>query len=100
KMSEQMKWTWDWKWALVIVGGILLLLYLDFSPNALQGIKRLISQGSTVHPRRVKVTQAELMGKLDHALLYAAEVNERLLAYKGQFDCEDGQLLDTLFFEG
>jgi hypothetical protein len=92
---------WNWKWAAGLGGGFLLLLCLANNPGALRGVSGWARNlGGGGYPGREKVSRAELAGKLDKALLFATEVNERLIAYKAQFDCPDGQLLDSLFFDG
>jgi hypothetical protein len=92
---------WDWKWAAGLGGAFLLFLYLANNPGALKEVSGWARNlGSGGYPGREKVSRAELAGKLDKALLFATEVNERLSAYKAQFDCPDGQLLDSLFFDG
>jgi hypothetical protein len=99
KVTDLMKW--NWKWAVGLGGAVLLVLYLSNNPGALKGISRWMSNpGGGGYPGRERVSRAELAGKLDKALLFATEVNDRLSAYKAQFDCPDGQLLDSLFFDG
>ena len=93
--------TWNWKWAAGLGAAALLLLCLFNNPGALKGVSRWLGgPGGSSYPGREKVSRAELAGKLDKALLFATEVNDRLSAYKAQFDCPDGQLLDSLFFDG
>jgi hypothetical protein len=91
----------NWKWGVGIGAAVLLLLFLDHNPVALTRVSKWFSSpGGSSYPGREKVTRAELAGKLDKALLFATEVNERLQDYKAQFDCSDGVLLDQLFFGG
>jgi hypothetical protein len=95
------KFTWNWKWALTLGIVALLILTYEFRPDLIQ--KWVHSVGADKresHPRSEKVSQAELLGKIDKALLYAAEVKERLSAYRSQFDGPEGELLDSLFFDG
>ena len=57
--------------------------YLDHNPAVLKGFSKWFShQGGGSHPRKEKISQAELLGKLDKAQLFAAEVKERLVSYK------------------
>jgi hypothetical protein len=92
---------WNWKWAAGIGGVALLLFLIDRSPETLRGAQKWLSGlGASGQRRKEKVSRAELIGKLERALLFAAEVKERLDAYKAQFDCAEGRLLDELFFEG
>jgi hypothetical protein len=91
----------NWKWGMGIGSLVILLLLLDHNPGALKKASKWISHaGGSTYPGREKVTAAELSGKLDKALLYANEVRQRLSSYQSQFDCADGELLDTLFFSG
>jgi hypothetical protein len=93
--------TWNWKWALGIGGVALFILAYEFRPDLIQKCVHFVGADKRqTHPRSEKVNQAELLGKIDKALLYAAEVKERLSAYRSQFDCSDGEFLDSLFFDG
>jgi hypothetical protein len=91
----------NWWWAVGIGGVVLLLLLIDHNPVALKNVSKWVSHaGGSSYPGREKVTAAELSGKLDKALLFATEVKQRLSSYQSQFDVPDGQLLDSLFFDG
>ncbi len=96
-----MKWfKFNWIWGVGIGAVVLILLLLDFNPLALKRVSKWFSNHASSYPGVEKVTAAELSGRLDKALLYANEIGERLKDYRAQFDCENGLLLDQLFFGG
>ena len=98
--KEMNGFKFNWKWGMGIGGVVVLLLLIDHNPGLLKRASKLVRSADSRFPGREKVTAAELSGKLDRALLLAMEEKERLTSYQSQFQCPDGQLLDSLFFSG